>query len=335
MAFQRPLRIVVIGPSYPYRGGIAHFIEKMARGLPITWIQTARAIRRSEPDILLLKYWMPFFAPAFGSIVRWASSGRTRVVVVVDNALPHEPHIGDRALSRYFLKAAHRLVVMSKDVRRDLETLGVTGSVTMVPHPVYDIFGDPVDCSIARERLGIGTERPVLLFFGFVRRYKGLHVLLEAMPEIISRLPTALLIVAGEFYEDEQPYRDAVERLGIGDHVLIRSGYVSDSEIPLLFSAADVVVQPYITATQSGVAQIAYHFATPVITTDVGGLAETVRDGKTGFVVPPESPAELAEAVVRFETDGHGPGMSRSIVDERSRFGWDEIYTAVEEAACE
>jgi glycosyltransferase involved in cell wall biosynthesis len=151
---------------------------------PITWIQTARAIRRSQPDILLLKYWMPFFAPAFGSIVRWASSGRTRVVVVVDNALPHEPHIGDRALSRYFLKAAHRLVVMSNDVRRDLETLGVTGSVTMVPHPVYDIFGDPVDGPIARERLGIGTERLVLLFFGFVRRYKGLHVLLEAMPEI-------------------------------------------------------------------------------------------------------------------------------------------------------
>lgn len=346
MPIDRQKKIALVGPFYPYRGGIEHFLETMYFGLrarghttsavtfsrqypellfpgktqyeakppehpipaprlldtvnPLSWLATARHLERQAPDVVLFKFWMPFFGPAFGTVARRLRRRGTKVIVVVDNAIPHERRPGDLALSRYFLKAADGCVVMSESVERDLERLGVEAPVRRVAHPIYDIFGAGLPKPDARALLGLPAGAPVLLFFGFIRRYKGLQVLLDAMPQIVRALPEAQLVVAGEFYEDEEPYRRRIAELGIEAHVRICSDYIPNDEVARYFSAADVVVQPYVSATQSGVAQIAYQFDRPLVVTDVGGLAEIVPDGRAGLVVPPEDPAALAGAVVRF-----------------------------------
>jgi glycosyltransferase involved in cell wall biosynthesis len=340
------LDIALVGPAHPYRGGIAHFIEKMHHGLtqrghrvgiftfkrqypelvfpgktqlstdssshvipairsidtlnPLSWFKTARLILDRSPDVVIFKYWMPFFAPAFGYIARKIRKSGTRVIVVVDNVLPHERRPGDVVLTRYFLSAADGFVVMSRKVGEDLKRLALHAPTKMVDHPTYDNFGTAIPIRTARGTLKLPLDAPVLLFFGFVRRYKGLHILLSAMPEIVREIPTTRLIIAGEFYDDEEEYVKQIADLQLTDHVTLLSDYIPDEEVATVFSAADVVVQPYLSATQSGVAQIAFNFDRPLITTDVGGLAETVVDGSTGLVVEPKSPSAVAHAVIRF-----------------------------------
>jgi glycosyltransferase involved in cell wall biosynthesis len=245
---------------------------------------------------------MPFFAPAYGVVAR----GLQRhygipSVALVHNALPHERHLFDAALSRYFLNACAGHVVMSDAVADDVRSLcGPSTAIEQIEHPVYERFGDPMPRAAAREQLDLPAEAPVLLFFGFVREYKGLHVLLEALPQVLDAYPEARLVVAGEAYDDPERYRSIIRREGIEHAVTWNDGYVPGEAVPAYFSAADLVVQPYVTATQSGVAQIAFHFETPMVVTDVGGLAEVVPDGDAGLVVPPEDPEALAEAIARF-----------------------------------
>ena len=371
-----PSRIALVGPSHPYRGGIAHFQETMHRGLaarghvvdaltfsrqypewlfpgktqyveeapadplpstrlldtinPLSWYRTARHLTRLQPDAVLYQYWMPFFAPAYGSIARYTRRCGLRSLAVVHNALPHERVLGEAMLSRYFLQACDGCVVMSERVEDDLRELGVQAPVRRVAHPTYDLFGEAEPQAAARRALGLPAEAPVLLFFGFVRPYKGLRVLLNALPDVVEVLPDARLVVAGAFYDDEASYRALIQKHGLEEHVRLDAGYVPDEKVPQYFSAADVVVQPYVSATQSGVAQIAFHFDTPAIITDVGGLAEVVPHERAGLVVPPEDPHALARAITRFFREDMADELKAGVREAKASYSWDRLYEAVE-----
>ncbi len=370
------MRIAIVGPMHPYRGGIAHFLEKMEAGLlerghetvpvtftrqypellfpgktqyveeaatsvdgperlldtlnPWTWYRTARHLAAQDPDVVVFKYWMSFFAPAFGSIARYLRRQGVRVVSVVDNALPHERRPGDVVLGKFFLRACDGLIVMSDEVKRDLHELGIEAPIRQINHPIYNTFGDPLPRDEARAELDLSTDAPVLLFFGFVRRYKGLHVLLQALPKIVEHLPDLQLVVAGEFYDDKAFYENIIETHQLGSYIHLHDGYVSDEDVAAYFSAADVVVQPYVSATQSGVAKIAYHFERPLIMTDVGGLAEMMPDGEAGLVVPPEDPDALAGAVHRFFEDDRQAELTEGVRREKEKYSWEPLYDAVE-----
>ena len=297
---------------------------------PVSWYGTARRIARDGTDVAIFKYWMPFFAPAFGTIARLLARRGIKPVVVVDNALPHERRPGDFALGRYFFRSMAGCVVMSDAVSRDMDRLGVTAQREFAAHPVYDVFGKSEDRAGAREALGLPADAPVLLFFGFVRRYKGLHVLLDSMAQVVEKLPEVRLVIAGEFYDDERPYREKIATTGLAGHVIVHPRYVPKDEVALYFAAADVVVQPYVSATQSGVAQVAFQFDKPLITTDVGGLGEVVPHEIAGLIVPPEDSGALAEAIQRFFAEDLARNLSEGVRRHKQKFGWDRLLDAVE-----
>ena len=368
-------RWTLVGPAWPFRGGIAHFQLATARALaarehevgavtfrrqyperlfpgtsqfddgppppdqppalrlldpldPRTWFRAARHVSGTGADVAVLMVWMPFFAPMLGVVARRLRTQGVRVLAVVHNAIPHERRPGDRALTRWMLGACDGLLAMSDAVADDLRQLAPAVPLAVVPHPVYDVFGEPVPRADARAALALPAGGPVFLFFGFIRRYKGLHVLLDAWPEVVRRVPDAQLVVAGEFYADEDSLRQRAADLG--GSVRLDADYIPDDRVPLYFGAADAVVQPYLSATQSGVAQIAFHFGRPVVTTDVGGLAEIVPDGRAGLVVPPDDPAALAAALVRFVEEGLGPALEAGVAQERQRYTWDRLAQALE-----
>jgi glycosyltransferase involved in cell wall biosynthesis len=280
--------------------------------------------------MVIFKYWLPFFGPCFGTIARVASHGtNTKVVFICDNVVPHERRPGDRLFTRYAFGAADGFVVQSRAVEQDLRALVPDARYEFVPHPVYNGFGSAVPRDEARRRMGIGDERHVLLFFGYVRKYKGLDVLLEAVALLKGRLDVALLVV-GEFYDDEGPYRDRIQRLGIGPGVTVRSDYVPNDEVKYYFSAADAAVLPYTSATQSGIAQIAYNFELPVIASAIGGLPEVVRDGETGLLIPPGDPAALADAIVRYFTSVDTARLRKNVREERKLYSWENLVAALE-----
>ncbi len=304
---------------------------------PVSWLRAGRRIAEFRPDGIVFKYWMPFFAPAFGTILRRAkrlSGGRqVRSVMVVDNLIPHERRPLDMQLTRYVMNATDAYIVQSGAVREDLLRLDPGARFLEVPHPVYNLFGERIPKAEARRRLGLDPEEPVLLFFGFVRAYKGLDLLIRAMPLIRSGMdggPRARLLVLGEFYEGRDVTAALVRELGLEDSVDIFDQYVPDEEVAPYFSAADVVVLPYRSATQSGIVQIAYQFERPVICTNVGGLSEVVLDGRTGFVVPPENPEQLADAVLRYYRDGCEAGFEAAIREEKRKYSWDRLVDAIE-----
>ena len=368
----RSLRVAVVAPLWPYRGGIAHFAASMARSLaarghtvravtfsrqyparlfpgktqfdtspapagvpraerlldtldPRTWARTARRIAEDGTDVAVLHYWMPFVAPALGSLARALRRRGVRVVVVVHNALPHEAGPLDRPLARYALGGADALVAMSAGVAADVERLGVRVPVRMAAHPAYDHFGAAVAPGEARARLGLPADAPVLLFFGFVRAYKGIGVLLDAMPAVAARVPGVRLVVAGEFYGDEAALR--AQAAPLGATVRFDADYIPDARVADYFGAATAVVQPYLAATQSGVAGIAFHFGRAVVTTNVGGLAADV--GAAGIVVPPGDAAALAEALGAVLTGDTAERLG-VVAAGRGRASWDDLSAAVE-----
>lgn len=298
---------------------------------PATWLRTAVRLVRLKPDAVVFQYWMPFFAPAYGLIARILRRAGIPTMAVVHNALPHERHLGDAFFSRFFLRACRGHVVMSDAVRRDVERFAHPASqIQQIDHPVYERFGDPVDRRHARGALGLRDDAPVLLFFGFIREYKGLHVLLDAMPSIQDHLPSVQLIIAGEAYDDPDRYRSRIERHGLRDAVTWHDGYVPSDEVPLYFGAADLVVQPYVSATQSGVAQIAFHFEVPMVLTDVGGLAEVVPHEEAGLVVPPSDPKALAQAVVRYFESDLKSTLTEGVRRQKKRYAPARLAEALE-----
>jgi len=301
---------------------------------PLSWWRTAQRARRARPEVIVFKYWMPFFAPCFGTVARWAKCGNAaRVIFVCDNVIPHERTPLDLPLTRYALDAVDGCVVMSAAVRDDLLRIRPRMPWRLVPHPIYDIFGERSPAAQARAALGLGPG-PLALFFGYVRPYKGLDVLLQALPEIRRHVPLRV-IVAGEFYEGEERYRRMVADMDLGAAVIFRADYLPQDQVALHFSAADVAILPYRSATQSGIVQVAYHLDTPVICTDVGGLAEVVLDGRTGFVVPPDDPAALAAAVIRYYREEREAEFRAAVRQEKRKYSWAPLVAAIEELAAE
>ncbi len=297
---------------------------------PLSWYSAARAIARKRPDLLIFKYWMPFFGPCFGIISmlvrRWTGA---KTIFICDNVVPHEKRIGDTLFTRFAFRYVDHFIVQSGAVENELRTFSPRARYRLVPHPVYEIFGESSPKGEARAKLGLSDQR-VILFFGYVRRYKGLHALLDAMPRILQTLKVKLLVV-GEFYDDEEKYRKQIADNGLQNDVIVYSEYVPNEEVRVYFSACDVVVLPYVSATQSGIVQIAYQFDKPVIATDVGGLAEVVLNEKTGFIVPPQQPDKVANAVLRFYTEQREEEFTRNVKEEKKKYSWDNLVGAIEE----
>jgi glycosyltransferase involved in cell wall biosynthesis len=363
------MRIALVGPLAPWRGGLAQYLallgEALARraevravtftrqypgllfpggsqldpaaerpGFPVealldsigppSWRRTAAHLERFAPGAVVLKWWMPFFAPAFASAVGPLRRAGTRVVLVCDNLVPHEHRPFDRELTSWMLRNSDGYLVMSESVERDLAALKPGAPFRRVPHPLYAQFDrGRFTRASARERLGLPPDGEVAVFFGYVRAYKGLDTLLEAWPRVRARRPVTL-VVAGDFYEDPAPYRARAAAAGDGA-VRLLEGYLPDPDVEALFKAADVVVLPYHSATQSGVTHVAYALGVPVIITDVGGLAETVHAGTTGLVVPPRDPGALAEAVVRYFADGLGPQLREGVRALQAAHSWEVL----------
>ena len=302
---------------------------------PLAWWRTARHLQRLGPDAVVFQYWMPFFAPAFGVVARALRRGAgVPSLAVVHNALPHERHLGDAALSRFFLRACAGHVVLSDAVAADLATLCAPGTpVRRIEHPVYARFGAAPPRAEARAALGLPPDAPVVLFFGFVRAYKGLDVLLEALPRVAEAVPDVHLVVAGEAYDDPARYRALLARHGLGARVTWHERYIASDAVPRYFAAADVVAQPYVRATQSGVAQVAVHFETPMVLTDVGGLAEVVPHEEAGLVVPPRDPQALAAALTRFFVEGLAGRLAEGVRRQKQRFAPARLAEAIEALA--
>ncbi|MCS7230089.1 MAG: glycosyltransferase [Candidatus Kryptonium sp.] len=368
------MKIIIVGPAYPYRGGIAHFTGLLYKNLvmknnevkifnfkrlypkflfpgktqfesstttekieseriidsinPLNWIFTAIKIVKQKPEIVIFKYWLPFFAPCYGvisAILKIFSS--SEIVFICHNITPHEKFPFGNLLTKFAFLFADRFIVQSDAVEKDLLKLKPSANYKKVFHPIYEIFGEAIDKDEARKILGIRPNEKVLLFFGYIRPYKGLDILLKSVKFIVSKFQVKVFVV-GEFYENPEKYFKLVEEEGIGDFVVFVNEYVPNDDVKIYFSACDLVVLPYLSATQSGIVQIAYNFNKPVVATNVGGLPEVVYDGLTGFIVDP-SPEKIAEAVVKFFNENLGEFFSKNIEAEKKRFSWENFVNAL------
>jgi glycosyltransferase involved in cell wall biosynthesis len=300
---------------------------------PFNWMKVGRKIRKLNPDIVIIKFWMPFMAPCFGKIARIIKkNNHTKVISIIDNIIPHEKRKGDRLLANYFVKTVDGFVAMSKSVMTDLETFDKSKPKIFCPHPLYDNFGALIEKNTAKQKLGLDANLKYILFFGFIRDYKGLDLLLEAMPKCIEADNSIRLLVAGEFYSDSKPFFELIKKHKLENYVLMHNDFIPDEKVADYFCASDIVVQPYKDATQSGVTQIAYHFNKPMIVTDVGGLAEIIPDGKVGYVVKPVV-AEIAAAIVKFYKENREEEFSRNAAIEKLKYSWDNMVEAVEQLA--
>ncbi|RCK74558.1 MAG: Glycosyl transferase, group 1 [Ignavibacteriae bacterium] len=297
---------------------------------PLSWYKTANIIKQKQPDLLIFKYWIPFFAPCFGTIAQNSKKNtNTKVLIICDNVIPHEKRIGDKTLTKYFFRQADYFIVQSKSVEKDLINLIPDAKYLLAPHPIYEIFGKKIDKSTARTTLNLNFEQ-IILFFGYIRKYKGLHILLEAINLIAKKTQPPHLLVAGEFYDDENTYRNYVRQNNLEKYVTFISDYIPIEKVNLYFSAADVVVLPYISATQSGIVQIAYNFDKPVIVTDVGGLSEVVKNNLTGYVVQPENPENLASAIMKFYNENKEPVFTENVIKEKVKYSWQYFISELE-----
>jgi glycosyltransferase involved in cell wall biosynthesis len=299
---------------------------------PFSWIKVGLMVRKINPDVVIFKYWMPFFAPAFATISRLAKLRRsTRVLYICDNVIPHEKRPGDRLLTKQAMRPEDLYIVMSASVEKDLLQLRPLARYRMVQHPVYEIFQGRFSKAQAKARLRLG-DHPYILFFGYIRPYKGLQVLLEAMA-LLRRKMDVRLIVAGEFYDDKAKYLEQISRLDLQQAVTVLDQYIPNDEVGLYYAAADAVALPYISATQSGIVQICYHYDKPVIATDVGGLPEVVHDGRTGFIVAANDANAFAEAILRFYRENREAEFSRHVAEAKKEFSWERMAEAVEALA--
>ena len=369
------MKIISIGPAYPYRGGLASFNDRLSQQFfaeghdieiftftlqyprllfpgktqytdgpapenikitrllnsinPLNWIATGLRIKKEKPDILLIRFWLPFMGPCFGTIARIVRANKlTRVICIFDNVIPHEKRSGDKILTRYFTNSIDGAIVMSRTVLDHLKSFRAMIPVKLSPHPLFDNYGKPVLRSEALKELKLDPEYSYLLFFGFIRAYKGLDTLIKAFSDNRLRNRKLKLIVAGEFYEDAAPYYQLIKDLKLENDIIFFDHFIKDSEVPLYFSIADIVVQPYKSATQSGVTQIAYYFEKPMLVTDVGGLREIVPDGKCGYVVKPE-PQYITEALIDFFANNRKEQFTLGVKEEKEKFTWEKMTKAI------
>ena len=285
--------------------------------------------------MIIVRFWLPFMGPALGTILRRVRKNKhTRIICIADNVIPHEKRFGDKPFTRYFLKSCDAFIPMSEKVMSDLRQFQKEKPAKQVAHPLYDNFGDIIPKEAARKQLGLPENENIILFFGFIRRYKGLDMLLEAIAFIKKNHPEALrfkLMVAGEFYEDEKSYQDQIDRLGIREHLILRTDFIPDSEVKYYCCAADAVIQPYRNATQSGVTPLAYHFEKPMVVTNVGGLPALVPDEKVGLVVEP-NPEAIAAGILRFYQLGEDFFIPH-LRSEKQKYSWEKMCSEIRELA--
>jgi len=297
---------------------------------PISWFKTFRHIKRERPHLVVYKYWMPFFAPAYGTIVLLTKLfTATKSVFIADNVIPHEktPLI-DPLLTKWALWQVDHFIVQSEAVKKDLLQYRPQAKFQQVPHPVFEIFKSHFTTQQARQQLKIQSDEKVILFFGYVREYKGLNYLIEALPIVLKQMKVRLLI-AGEFYDDETKYRQLITTLALEPYIILKADYIPNEEVGLYYAAADVVVLPYVSATQSGIIQIAYNYNKPVITTNVGGLPEVIREGETGFIVPAKDVSALAAAIVKFFYLQGNVDFAQYIESHKQQYSWERLAGAI------
>lgn len=374
-----PKNITIVGPAYPYRGGIASFDEMLARtyasrgdvadivtftlqypgflfpgrtqysessppedlGIrrmvnslnPFNWLKVGHMLRKERPDMVIMKYWTPFLAPCLGSIARLVrKNGHTKVIVQVDNIVPHEHNFTDRIFNKYFVRSVDGFVYMSEQVKQDLDDLGIKKPAFFSPHPIFTGYGDGVTKAEACDKLGLDPQMQYSLFFGIVRDYKGLDLLIDAWTILKADKQTEgrKLVVAGEFYSDKEKYMRLIRENGLEDDLILHDFYIRDEDVKYYFSAADVLIQPYHSATQSGVTQIAYNFGMPMVVTDVGGLAEIVPNDVVGYVVE-KTPEAIAVAYVEMYSHGNMERFRQNVMREKERFSWNAMCDRIDE----
>ncbi len=297
---------------------------------PLNWISVGNELKKMKPDLIVVRYWLPFMGPCLGTILRRVKKNNyTKVVCIADNIIPHEKRFGDVPFTKYFVKPIDAFITMSEKVLGDLPLFAAGKPAKFVPHPLYDNFGEKISQAAARQHLSIGNDEKVLLFFGFIRKYKGLDILLESMQLLRNDPATAniKLLIAGEFYEDKKAYDDQISALNISDNLILKTDFIPDSEVKYYLCAADVVVQPYRNATQSGVTPLAYHFEVPMIVTNVGGLPSLVPKGKVGLIAEPNA-AAIAEKIKQYfeiGTDNFLPHL----VEEKKKYSWAKMVEAI------
>jgi D-inositol-3-phosphate glycosyltransferase len=296
---------------------------------PVSWIKTGLRIRKMKPDILLIRFWLPFMGPCLGTVARIARSNRHTVALCIfDNVIPHEKRPGDKLLTRYFTRSIDGAIVMSGSVGEELSEFRSDIPVKLNPHPLFDSYGKAVTREEALSALSLSDGYRYLLFFGFIRAYKGLDLLIKAFADKRLKRQKVKLIIAGEFYEDDAPYRLLLKLYNLENDVILFDNFIKDDEVPLYFGAADLVVQPYKSATQSGVTQIAFHYDKPMLVTAVGGLKEIVSDGVCGYVVPPE-PEKIADAILDFFNNRRLEEFTEGVIKEKEKFTWEKMTGSI------
>jgi glycosyltransferase involved in cell wall biosynthesis len=360
--------IKIIGPAYPYRGGIATTNERLAQEFismgfnvdmetftvqypsflfpgktqyneksapenllirrtinsvnPLNWIKNGLRIRREKPDLVIIRYWLPFLAPCLGTIAGLIRKNKhTIIICLADNIAPHEHHSGDRQLTNYFIQRIDGLIAMSRSVLTDANSFRKNLNLGYCPHPIFDNYGEKLSFEEAKQKLKLDTNTRYLLFFGFIRDYKGLDLLIEAFADDRLRKFPVKLLVAGEYYSSPEPYLQLIRENKLEKHIELRTDFIPDDKVNLYFSAADMIVQPYKSATQSGVTQIGYHFSKPMLVTNVGGLSEIISDGKIGYVVEPDI-ASIADALVDFFANDRRVDFEVNMIEEKKKFSW-------------
>lgn len=369
--------IVLIGPVYPYKGGISHYTGLMYQALskkyhvdmisyklqypkllfkkeqkdysndmfkientkywintanPFNWIQTASKIKKRNPDLIIIQWWHPYFAPCYRVLAGLLKE--YKILFVCHNVFPHERFPLDRKLTKMTLRKGDRFIVQSSLDANDLKTIVKEPVFRQTVHPTYNAFKfENLTKEQGRELLNLGKEEKILLFFGFVREYKGLKHLINALPYVLKEMADVKVLVVGDFGEDKQDYLDLIVKNGVGSSVEIHDGYIPDKEVEKYFAASDLVVLPYESATQSGIVQIAYGFEKPVVVTNVGGLPDVVTDQKTGYVVQPKNPQSLARAIVTYFAEEKEAFFIQNVRAQAYKFSWDRMVEVIEELA--
>lgn len=299
---------------------------------PISWWLTARKIAKLKPDFIVVRYWLPFMGPCLGTICKWASTYTgAPVISILDNVVPHEKRPGDKLFTSYFTKQCDGFVTMSATVQDELSEFDTSKPRKLLYHPVYNHFGEKVDKAFARKHLSLSESAKVILFFGIIRKYKGLKLLLKALAKVKDK-SNLKLIVAGEFYEDRAKYTKLISKLNLQNNVIVNAGFVDKHKVKFYFCAADLVAQPYLTATQSGVTQIAYHFETPMLVTNVGGLPEMVPHKKVGYVCD-KKPESIADSIDSYFGENQYSEFVENVKLEKKRFEWDFFANEIQELA--
>ncbi len=299
---------------------------------PINWLKIGSELKHLKPDIIVVRYWLPIMGPCLGTILRLVKRNQfTKIICIADNVIPHEKRFGDKPFTQYFFRLIDAFVTMSEKVLLDLKTFTSKPSQQIV-HPLYDNFGEAIDKKEARRKLGLNEHENIILFFGFIRNYKGLDILLRAMKILKSSTPnsqllTTKLLIAGEFYEDRKQYDNLIAELGIADQLILRTDFINDSEVRFYLSAADFVIQPYRNATQSGVTPLAYHFEKPMLVTNVGGLPSLVPDGKVGLIAEPE-PQSIADKIQELYTLGEDYFLPH-LRSEKQKYSWQILANTI------